>query len=298
MNRTNGILGLYTETAMHPGTGQNVGSIDLPVRREKHTSFPLIPSSSLKGSFRSLSFDDGTRERLFGSKLGSANPSAGSLLLSDARLLLFPVRSLRHGFVWVTTPFVLHRLSRDLRLMGLDVPELYSREIPSGIVKVSKSSSVGEQLILEDLILTAEEDDRVSEIADRIGQLCLPGDANQPVVNRLKENVVIVSLSDFIHLVTFGTEIVARNVLDEETKTSKNLWYMELIPRDTLFYLIVSGNSELLEPGTDFNPFDEFSDVVNGKYIQVGGHESLGHGWCLATVNDDARLKSLFGGLG
>lgn len=41
-----------TETPLHAGSGSDLGHIDLPIQREKHTDLPNIQSSSLKGAFR------------------------------------------------------------------------------------------------------------------------------------------------------------------------------------------------------------------------------------------------------
>ena len=40
-----------TETPMHAGSGNDLGHI-VPIQREKHTNFPNVQSSSLKGAFR------------------------------------------------------------------------------------------------------------------------------------------------------------------------------------------------------------------------------------------------------
>lgn len=36
------ILGLFSETSLHPGMGQIVGVVDLPVARERTTGYPVI----------------------------------------------------------------------------------------------------------------------------------------------------------------------------------------------------------------------------------------------------------------
>lgn len=48
---TTRILYLFTRTPLHVGAGSSVGAIDQPIQRERHTGFPVIPASSLKGSF-------------------------------------------------------------------------------------------------------------------------------------------------------------------------------------------------------------------------------------------------------
>ncbi|MCF2136442.1 MAG: type III-B CRISPR module RAMP protein Cmr4 [Candidatus Thorarchaeota archaeon] len=295
MSRTNGILGLYTETSLHPGTGQNVGSIDLPVRREKHTRFPFIPSSSLKGAFRNVEYSEDYKEILFGAELGSAKHFAGALSVSDARLLLFPVRSIRYGFVWVTTPFVLHRLSRDLRLLGLDAPEFFTSEVVNGTAIVGEKLASKDSIILEDMMLTTKTDDHLSDIAKKVGSLCLKGEANKPMLDLLLEKLVIVSMNDFVHLVQYGTEVVARNQLNE-SKISKNLWYVELIPRDSVFYVVVSAEDSMhAENHSSADLFSTFKAAFDSKYVQIGGHETLGQGWCLSTVNSEDDLITFLG---
>jgi len=39
-------------TPVHAGSGNDLGIVDLPIQREKHTGFPKIEGSTLKGSIR------------------------------------------------------------------------------------------------------------------------------------------------------------------------------------------------------------------------------------------------------
>jgi CRISPR-associated protein Cmr4 len=43
------LLFLHALTAMHPGSGTALGVVDLPVQRERHTGWPTIPGTSVKG---------------------------------------------------------------------------------------------------------------------------------------------------------------------------------------------------------------------------------------------------------
>ena len=40
---------LVVETPLHVGSGTELGIIDLPIQRERHTGFPKIEASGLKG---------------------------------------------------------------------------------------------------------------------------------------------------------------------------------------------------------------------------------------------------------
>ena len=133
MPETNGqvhsaILGLHAQTSLHPGSGTALGTVDLPVQRERHTLWPTIPGSALKGVLRDACRDHvkaehgGDRAKAnrenrrltaaFGPPTESAAEHAGALSVTDARLLAFPVRSLKGVFAWVTCPAVLERLAR------------------------------------------------------------------------------------------------------------------------------------------------------------------------------------------
>jgi CRISPR-associated protein Cmr4 len=112
-------LFLTCETPLHAGSGDALGVVDLPIQRERHTSFPKIEASSLKGALRE-SFEekkgrsDSSLLKAFGPDEGDLN--AGALGFTDARLLLFPVKSLKGVFAWITCPKALRQLSEDLSL--------------------------------------------------------------------------------------------------------------------------------------------------------------------------------------
>jgi len=102
-----GLLFLHAQTAIHPGSGTALGVVDLPVQRERHTLWPVIPGSSLKGVLRDCCRQQVVGKRgkdadadlglatVFGPPTADADKHAGALSLTDARILAFPVRSLR-----------------------------------------------------------------------------------------------------------------------------------------------------------------------------------------------------------
>ncbi len=109
------LMWFYTETPLHAGTGVRLGTVDLPIQRERYTDYPLIQGSSLKGALRSaavakLGSKDDRIACVFGpERITSPEEAyAGAVTLTDARLVLFPVRSLVAGFTWVTSALALH----------------------------------------------------------------------------------------------------------------------------------------------------------------------------------------------
>lgn len=113
-----GILFLFLEQPMHPGAGVSVGHVDLPIQREVHTGYPMVQSSGVKGSLREAVeirklLTDAEMNWLFGPKNSAESRSA--IVVTDARTLLFPVKSARGVFAWITSPHALARLAADLR---------------------------------------------------------------------------------------------------------------------------------------------------------------------------------------
>ena len=43
------LMFVHALTSIHPGSGTALGVVDLPVQRERHTNWPTIAGSSLKG---------------------------------------------------------------------------------------------------------------------------------------------------------------------------------------------------------------------------------------------------------
>src|SRR5450759_4324338 len=129
---------VHAFTPLHAGIGQGAGVIDLPIAREKATGLPFLPGSSIKGALRTrlLQEIDEQNKRLlaykdiFGSDPGEAEQMrASSVLFSDQRVLLLPVRSIAGTFAWVTSPYVLHRFIRELAEVSL--PEKAPKDVPT-----------------------------------------------------------------------------------------------------------------------------------------------------------------------
>ncbi|MBX6723089.1 MAG: type III-B CRISPR module RAMP protein Cmr4, partial [Dactylosporangium sp.] len=215
------VLGLLAETSIHPGAGRGLGVIDLPVSREATTGYPVIVGSSLKGSLRDaleqrLGREHPTVATVFG------NEHAGDVLVSDARLLLLPVRSLAQASRWVTCPQVIERYARDLRRAG----RTRLPEIPT----VTKGAlAYGDQhLVLEERLF-----DVVGEPDRSLVELVSPLIAAEEVRQRLSQRLVVLSDDDFAWFCQFGLPVQARNKLDGD-KRSQNLWYEETLPPDTV----------------------------------------------------------------
>lgn len=67
--------------------------------------------------------------------------------------------------------------------------------------------------------------------------------------------------------------VLARNQL--ENGKSKNLWYEEIVPHNSIFYFFALADSKEL--------LDDFANVIKDKVIQFGNNASIGYGLCRVT---------------
>lgn len=260
------LLGLLAETSIHPGAGQSAGVVDLPVAREAATDYPVVPGSSLKGALLGLARRKAlpNLKRLFGEK-----ENAGALLVSDARLLLLPVRSLQSAYKWVTCPHLLERFARDQARSGsaASVPEC--------------SVAAGHYLGADNgnLFLEERQFPHSAALPDGLTkalEVLIPHASTRA---RLAAQFVVLHDDDFAWFVRHGLAVQARNVLDDEKKTSKNLWYEETIPPDALFYTLLAERN----PGALDAIIGLFKDHA---FLQVGGNETVGMGWFAVAMAD------------
>ena len=271
------IVGMYCETALHAGSGQAVGVVDLPVQREKTTNWPTIQASGLKGAFRSA-YEDAkgqSTDDIFGSDKSGEEAQAGAVSIGDARLLLFPIRSSLAPFLWVICPAILRKLKRDGKIVGTE----YAWTIPD--IQDDKYLGLNEEskaIIFEDLMLSGGGPIETA-ILESIKEF-LPGDDFYSA-STLEKYLCLVSDASFSMLVDTGTEVQARIVLNDTTKTSTNLWYQELVPSNTVFYTVIS-MADARKKGEEIRNAASLIEALQATlkdYIQIGGDETLGRGW-------------------
>ena len=257
------LLGMLAETAIHPGTGRSGGVIDLPVAREAATDYPFIAGSSLKGALRDKTETALEKGKELADRWFGKADSAGDLLVSDARLLLLPVRSLTGSYRWLTCPHIVERLCRDMRRASLP----FDASVPE-VAQATVQTYGSGKIYLEErqLSIAAEPDGKLIEL---LGSL-IPHENTR---GRIDKTLAIVSDDDFAWFARYALPVQARNVLDDDTKQSKNLWYEESLPADTLMYAVVAGRNNAAEE-TLKSLFED-----DDAYIQVGGNETVGEGW-------------------
>ena len=257
------ILGLRAETAIHAGTGQNNGVIDMPIMREAHTGYPCVFGSAVKGAFRAHAEvrrkDAGIDiHQVFGTADGDGN--ASQISMTDARLLLLPVRSLTGHFKLVTCPAILNRLKRDMQMM--DKQANFEVSAPKQGQVLGHAS---EDIFLEEFKFThgGGLPDSLVQSLEAFG------------IENLSEQLIMMNDDDFAWFAMNATAVTPHIAIDSETKTVKGgaLWYEETLPSDALLYTMLMGEDVHVDSVLGMFSADK-------PFIQMGGNETVGMGWC------------------
>lgn len=283
----NAILGLLAETSIHAGTGQNVGAVDLPIQREAHTGWPCVFGSAMKGALRGhAEMRGGMDEATIPLVFGPANPSdhAGALAVTDARILLLPVRSLTGHFKWATCPAVLARLTRDLQMIGKAGKAAGFQPQNEPDVGTVATQSGGNSIFLEEFQFTQVQ----VALTDVITELAKFGIEEEA----LEKQLVIMHNDDFADFCRTARAVTPHIAIDNARKTvvGGSLWYEETLPPDTLLYTMLLANGARNggdSPLSDTDVLGKVTGMFTGEgklpYLQIGGNETVGMGWCRVT---------------
>ncbi len=281
------LLSIYTRTPLHVGAGSSVGAIDQPIQRERATGFPVIPGSSLKGALADHYSEDveggkrklgSTLHHLFGSDTDEA--SRGSLSISEAKLLLFPVRSLKGCFAWATSPLALNRFLREYGESPLKI----QIEDPQ-IAYVGTKLQYENNIVLEDYVLVAKENTNIDQVIDRVKPL-IPDEGWR---DELKEHLVIISDGMLSYFCRNACDVAQHVKIDDQTGTAIGgaLFNQENVPSESLFYSVVH-----CLKSSDTEHFNKFQAKINEiETLQVGADATTGLGYCSVQMNSTSEDK-------
>lgn len=297
-------LFLVCETPLHAGSGDSLGIVDLPIQRERHTGFPKIEASSLKGALREAfeqQFPSKDKEHpdivtAFGSdKDGEAG--AAALGFTDARLLLFPMKSAKGVFAWITCCRVLQQLQRDFSQLStpLSITGIPTSE-PNGNQCFTTSDSTdllvaNTTAVLEEYAFRKQSKQEVNIEGKSLGQwladnLFAHTEGVDYWKGKLQNDILILRDDDFKDFVNLSTEVITRIKIDNEKGTVAQgaLFTEEYLPSESILYSLVLASPEFSDK-KDKKTADEnisfFSDTLDKKVnniIQLGGNSTLGKG--------------------
>lgn len=264
------LLYLFTRTPLHVGAGASVGAIDQPIVRERHTGFPIIPGSALKGVLADYNGASSNPDRPRNEKnrilFGSTDPkdaTSGSLSFGEGKILLFPVRSAQGCFAWVTCPLALARLksagglSAAVAIPLVDDNRFYGDAATLGSKAVIEDSLLTHEGLLDETLITALR--AILEPLEPAWAPLIPG------------HLALVSNGLFSYFVATSCEVAQHIRLDDETGTVADgaLFNQENVPSECLFFA----------PLTELRP-NSLEQVKIPPVIQLGGDASTGLGFC------------------
>ena len=269
---------LHALSALHCGTGQSAGVVDLPIARERATNLPMVPGSSLRGVLRG-EVDEGDVAALFGPRNpdGEVDSFAGACAIGDAALLMLPVRSLAGVVCYATSPFILKRYARDLCRAGRQPPASPASDQAHAAVASGSVNRLKGKVVLEDLDLTARDDPAVGEWANVLAEAA---HANDEAAKKDFEKRFVILPDDVMDFLSeTGTEVRARIAINPETGTVKQgaLWYEENLPADSLLWGVfaVAASSQ---PGDPRGESELAKAVPKEALLQLGGKAGVGRG--------------------
>lgn len=291
------IFHLHALSALHVGTGQGVGAVDLPIARSRATNLPLVPGSALKGVLRDEAKEkwhvsENDIQAMFGadSQADKDNIHASAAAFGDAHLLLLPIRSFAGTVAFATCPFILQRYARDVRGILPESPKVPvlkdSASVPDNtVLRVSDS-----RIALEDLDIDSETGTEAKQWAEHIAAAVYPESTADYEAWReqLCQRFIILPDSTFSFLADTATEIRMRIRIDRETRIVKEgaLWSEENLPAESVLYGILAIDKS--RHSRNAKSADELSALipVGETQIQIGGKHTVGRGLCRLVLSD------------
>lgn len=284
-NKSSEIYTIKALTNMHVGSGDiNFGVIDNMVQRDVITKFPIINGSSLKGALRDyfsreIREDKEFVEAVFGGGATEqdskgANNNSGDYKFFEAHLLALPVRSMERPYYLATCPLILKELAEYIKWFKgkkETAEALYTQvedlELKSGGVLLSTTVNNQEKISVEDIIIQGKNIGDSESIATAIKSLFNV------------EELVILTDETFEKQFASNLPVLARNHL--VNRKSENLWYEEIVPRETLFYMGICKQCNGRDSSVDFQEMEKY---LLENPIQIGANASIGYGYTKFSI--------------
>lgn len=266
------LLTIFTRTPLHVGAGSSVGAVDQPVVRERHTRFPVIPGSAIKGVLADLWIDASFKRTVEGKSIFGEDDNkaerqhAGALAFGEAKLLAFPVRSARGCFAFVTSPLCLERYKRDAGL-DFEIPAVAADTCLAGADVVFPEKNA---VVLEEYCF-ANKGAFPENWAKQLATL-----ASDAVLNGGTARFVLLSDEDMSFFAENACQISQHVSIDSETGTAADgkLFNQEEVPSETLFYAPITQ----VRADVDCAAFDR--KLADSPLVQFGGKGTSGIGYC------------------
>ena len=194
-------------------------------------------------------------------------------------LLSYPIRSNIRPFFRAICPQIICDLEKFLEGFGINLDKLNGMDKICELANKNKNSIC----IIEELNKDIKQ---VSNIkAEGYNAKVLKGNIDNDQVKNINElfgqNLVVMDDGTFSEIMN-ELPVIARNKLDNGE--SENLWYEEVVPRETRFYFGAVDSEKNYIDNDGENDYEKLFHEINfdnfKEYVQIGGNATIGYGYC------------------
>lgn len=275
MNKsTQNLAYFYLIAPLHTGGSSQEGNL-VGIARESHTDLPYLPSSTIRGRLRA-STDASEVSKLWGNTIENvtegldANLTQGSLWVGDAAILWFPVPSLSHGTVWISSPALLKRWTRLVGIAADLIPKVGSFSKPCD-----------RPLYLRDAIFAPDRLTPWQNSKDFV-----PPDSDQ---YGIMDTFLVLSEQSCSILIEASLWRQVKIRLDANKSVNGGFRSEEAIPPETLLYFPIGNTSTATSKNAASNAVADIKTILkDNDFVQFGGLESLGRGFGYLWMPEDA----------
>lgn len=283
---------IFALTPIHAGSGlRTQGFVDLPIQRDSY-DFPVIWGSSLKGAMRGTYFLRGNKEEnenvIFGPRPREGRrveeDYASAIVVTDANLLLMPIRSLYGIYAYATNKFLLNKAKTCFSLVNEKISDSISNVIS---LLQDKSITSSEEIVKDSKVTLLEQDvevDAKNEIKKEFEKI-LPN--NLPVPKDEISRRIVVLNEKYSSLIKRATILNTRIAINYKRKLVKEgaLWTEEYLPELTLMYNLILSTKPRKENAMIKSADEVINELTQGLggnvsefTLILGGDETIGKG--------------------
>ena len=194
--------------------------------------------------------------------------------ISDAHILLLPVRSVYGILAYVSCPFILRRYQKDCALNALTVPPVQENQACYGS---GNENHKHDKIVLEDLDLIGKPCDKTTAWAEHFARQ-IHGDDSQARQD-MQVRFLILPDNVFSFLAETATDIRTRIRIKPDTGVVDGgaLWSEENLPAETLLWGVFTiANSR--DPDNSQCSEALNSLIPDRQLLSMGGNVGIGNG--------------------
>jgi len=212
---------------------------------------------------------------------------AGALGFTDARILLFPVKSMKGVFAYITCPQVLRRFEEEMTIVGKEIKinkqKINIDAIPESSYPENDSEIlVSNKVILEEYTFDAKPNKDLKHFANWLVQ--------KTGIEEIPQKIIVLSDDDFKDFVHLSTEVSTRIKISNVTGTvEEGPFNEEFLPSETLLYSLALASPIFKEKPEEKGIFNqdgkdeaelvlEFFKAGRPEVMQIGGDATIGKG--------------------